>query len=209
MDRCAVSLTPHQQELIRDLAELLAADGFALAGAGGLIDSGIIDRPTRDIDLFTNLSVDLLAVIDRMVDGLRASGRVVEVHQSTEHFGRLTVDGVEVDLGRNWRAADAVVSALGPRLSTEDLVAGKMSALASRLENRDVVDVARLAEQFDFAEMVSWAMKADDGFDLAMVADMVRQQRFRPQGRFDEPDFAAARTAVLEAIERLLTGDHP
>lgn len=204
-----MSLTPLQRELIVELADLLSESGFALAGAGGLIDSGVIDRPTRDIDFFTNQGVDLIAVVDLVVERLKSNRRSVEVHQATEHFGRLTVDGVEVDLGRNWRASEPVDTSLGPRLSIEDLVAGKMSALASRLENRDVMDVAVLAARFDFVEMVTWAKEADDGFDLAMVSDMVRQQRFRPQSRFEQSAFEAARTTVLAAIGQLLEDEHP
>jgi hypothetical protein len=45
-------LTPLQVRLAGIVTALPKADGFALAGAGGLLVHGLIDRTTRDLDYF-------------------------------------------------------------------------------------------------------------------------------------------------------------
>ncbi len=46
-------LTPLQTRIAELVTGLSEASGFALAGAGGLLARGLIDRPTRDLDYFT------------------------------------------------------------------------------------------------------------------------------------------------------------
>jgi hypothetical protein len=46
-------LTPLQERLAGIVRELPEAAGFALAGAGGLLVRGLIERPTLDLDYFT------------------------------------------------------------------------------------------------------------------------------------------------------------
>lgn len=48
--RLAVLLTPLQERIAEIVIGLPEARGFALAGAGGLLVRGLIDRQTRDLD---------------------------------------------------------------------------------------------------------------------------------------------------------------
>jgi hypothetical protein len=46
-------LTPLQERIAEIVSGLPEARGFALAGGGGLLVRGLIDRQTRDLDYFT------------------------------------------------------------------------------------------------------------------------------------------------------------
>lgn len=55
------SMSQERSELDREVAAqrevariaLAAVDGFALAGSGAIREHGVIERPTEDVDLFT------------------------------------------------------------------------------------------------------------------------------------------------------------
>jgi hypothetical protein len=47
------ALTAFQVEVAQIFFSLPAAEGFLLAGGAALIAHGLIDRPTRDLDVFT------------------------------------------------------------------------------------------------------------------------------------------------------------
>ncbi len=134
-----------QREVTR--IALAGVDGFALAGSGAIREHGLIDRPTEDVDLFTNRQ-DLAAfgtAVDQVAANLRRCGfEVVETRRAPQ-FARLhvaTSDGLplDVDLGVDWRQDEPVRLDVGPVLSLADAVGGKVGALYSRGEVRDYLD---------------------------------------------------------------------
>ena len=60
-------------ELQREVATIAlraaARNGFALAGGNALIAHGIIDRPTDDVDLFSNEETGVAAAADAVESG--------------------------------------------------------------------------------------------------------------------------------------------
>lgn len=123
--------------------------GFVLAGGNALAAHAISDRPTRDVDLFTDQSDPVLfrEGVDRMVAALEEQGARVESLVSESTFARLvvTVDGADVllELARDYRAYPAVLLDVGPVLDPRDALANKLSALVDRAAERDFVDVYR------------------------------------------------------------------
>lgn len=169
-----------QREVTR--VALRGLDGFALAGSGAVREHGLIGRPTEDVDLFTD-SLDVARFdVDagRVVDRLRAVGYTVEPVQVMPRFARLSVtssDGrhLEVDLGVDWRHDEPVRLDVGPVLSLADAVGNKVSALYSRAEARDYLDVdaIRASGRFSDAELVDAAAERDAGFDIDMFASQL------------------------------------
>lgn len=123
--------------------------GFVLAGGNALTAHAISNRPTRDVDLFTDQSDPELfrEGVDRMVAALEEQGARVESLVSESTFARLvvTVDGADVllELARDYRAYPAVLLDVGPVLDPRDALANKLSALVDRAAERDFVDVYR------------------------------------------------------------------
>src|SRR5438046_9059191 len=60
-----------------------ARHGFALAGGKALIAHGIIDRPTQDVDLFSNQEMGVAAAAQAVEDALRKAGFQAERRDTT------------------------------------------------------------------------------------------------------------------------------
>ncbi len=65
-------------ELQREVATIAlraaARHGFALAGGNALIAHGVIDRPTEDVDLFSDQETGVTAAARAVEDALREAG---------------------------------------------------------------------------------------------------------------------------------------
>lgn len=175
-----------QREVTRIALSGIAGFGFALAGSGAIRKHGVIDRPTEDVDLFTTTRdpVEFVRAVERVSKDLRERGyEVGEVRRAT-WFTRLRVraaDGtrLEVDLGVDWRKSAPVVLGVGPVLSVEDAVGSKVSALYSRGEPRDYLDVDAIRRwgQFTDEELVNAVTERDPGFGTGMFAQQLEAVR--------------------------------
>lgn len=183
------------EELQRDVtrAALRALDGtsFALAGSGAIREHGIIDRPTQDVDLFTS-DVDPAhfdAAVNSVIEELRSSGHMVDERRRVERFAQLhvtTTEGcfVEIDMGVDSREEEPAMLAVGPVLSLDDAVGNKVSALYSRAEDRDYLDVDSIRQSGKFAdtELIAAARDRDLGFEVPMfITQLDGAQKLRPE----------------------------
>ena len=169
-----------QREVVR--IALAGVAGFALAGSGAIREHGMIERPTEDVDLFTtNQDVTAFsAAVDQVTDQLRGSGYQVNQSRRAAQFARLhvaTKDGLQldVDLGVDWRQDDPVFLSVGPVLSVADAVGNKVSALYSRGEARDYLDVdaIRASGRFSDDQLVTAAAERDAGFEVGVFAQQL------------------------------------
>ncbi|MET4783435.1 nucleotidyl transferase AbiEii/AbiGii toxin family protein [Glaciihabitans sp. UYNi722] len=198
------------EELQRELTTvaLTALDGraFALAGSGAIREHGMVDRLTHDVDLFTN-DLDPAAfegAVDQLTNELQRVGHGVEEVRRSAQFAQLritTPEGriVDMDLAVDWRENDPVIFSVGPVLSVEDAVGGKVSALYTRNEARDYIDVdsIRASGRFTDAELMSAARERDAGFEVGMFAQQLDQvQRIDPR-RFEEYGVDAVQLAAI------------
>lgn len=174
--------TDAQREVTRIALASVERAGFALAGSGAIREHGVTERPTEDVDLFTaNLDPEAFErAVDRVQTDLRAAGYEVDEARRVPQFARLnvrTADGLEldVDMGVDWREYDPVTLDVGPVLSLRDAVGNKVSALYSRGEARDYLDLdaIRGSGQFSDDELVAAAAERDAGFDTAMFAQQL------------------------------------
>ena len=165
-------LTGLQQRLLTVVDELPEAEGFALAGAGGLLVHGLIERPTRDLVLFAGPrqqpAVAVLA--DALQRRLEREGLVVSRRRDLPGFVRLDVtdpDGqvCEVDLATDFRARDPQRTELGWTLAVEELAANKVLAVFARAEARDFLDLAALTRRYPFLRLYEIAAEKDTGLD--------------------------------------------
>lgn len=169
--------------------------GFALAGGYAVQVHGILHRPSEDIDLFTawERRGEFTTAVDAVVGAYREHGYAVEVTQRFDTFARLAVtdpaqpgDTYKVELAANWRALPPVAMAIGPVLHADDVVAGKMSALFTRAEPRDFLDVdaAVTSHRYSRERLCELAEQADAGFDRRILADLFRILDRYPDRRF-------------------------
>jgi hypothetical protein len=169
--------------------------GFALGGGNALIAHGLITRPTQDVDLFTNEETGVGAAADPVEAALQAAGFEAQREDKTaglsdlfegmgegmgEGLAEWTVtapDGARMMLQMAYfdRAAQPVTMDFGPVLNLEDVVGGKVCALASRAEPRDYIDTAAALRHYSMEDVIGFARRLDPGLEDRDFADAARR----------------------------------
>jgi nucleotidyltransferase AbiEii toxin of type IV toxin-antitoxin system len=187
--------------------------GFALGGGNALIAHGIIDRPTEDVDLFTNKDDGVTSAAVAVEAALQAAGLEAERQDKTAGLADV-FDGMGDELaewivtapgGRQMmlqmayfdRDRRPVTMDVGPVLDLEDVVGSKVCALASRVEPRDYVDTAAALERYTVDQLITFAKQLDPGLTDREFADAGRQLDRMPDGVFARYGLAAAAVAKL------------
>jgi len=178
-------LTPLQERIAEIVNGLPEAEGFALAGAGGLLARGLIERSTRDLDYFTVPGEE--EALSALRDALEEAFDRAELDHSRQRdlstFARIEVsdgdDRCEIDLAIDYRALPVEPSIYGPTLALEELAANKVLALFDRAEARDFLDLVALTRHFEMESLLVLAAEKDTGFDVAgFVAALSTLERF-------------------------------
>jgi Nucleotidyl transferase AbiEii toxin, Type IV TA system len=181
-------VTGLHREVVAVALRAAARYGFALGGGNALIAHGVIDRPTEDVDLFTDRDRGVAAAADAVAAALREAGYTAE--RQDEAVGLAEVfegmgeelaewiitapDGREMMLQMAYfdRGHQPVIMEFGPVLDLEDVLGGKVAALASRAAERDYLDVAAaLARGYSVPQLTGLAVALDPGLTAEDFAD--------------------------------------
>ena len=168
-----------------------APHGFALGGGNALIAHGIIDRFTQDVDVFSDEQGGVEAAADAVEVALREAGFGTERRDKSggladvfygmgEGLAEWIITGPDGDqmmlqMAYFDRARRPVIMAVGPVLDLEDVIGGKVCALASRIEPRDYVDTAAALEHYSVEQMIGFARRLDPGLTDRDFADAVQR----------------------------------
>jgi Nucleotidyl transferase AbiEii toxin, Type IV TA system len=190
-----------------------AAYGFALGGGNALLAHGIISRPTRDVDLFTDQEHGVLAAAGTVEAALRDAGFDTERrHQSAgladvfpgmgEGLAEWVVtapDGAQMMLQMAYfdRGRDPVVMDIGAVLDLEDVAGGKVCALAGRVEPRDYADTAAMLDRFSPRQLLGFARRLDPGLEGRDFADAGQRLDQLPDQVFAAIGLGAEEIAVI------------
>lgn len=163
--------------------------GFALGGGHALIAHGIVDRPTEDIDLFTDTAGGVQPAAGKVARRLADAGLHVEQVAETddlagifEGFERDMVEfvvtrdhhAIRLTLARLGRDRQPVVMDVGPVLHIDDVIGSKVAALVTRAEARDLIDVAAAQRRYTRHDLVRLGRQHDPaltGEDFADAMD--------------------------------------
>jgi hypothetical protein len=164
-----------------------ARHGFALGGGNALIAHGLIDRPTEDVDLFTDEDGGVAAAAGVVEAALRAAGFAAERQDRLADLAEVfygLADGLAewivtapdgrqamLQLARIDRDRRPVTMDVGPVLDLEDVVGSKVCALAGRAEVRDFVDTAAALSRYSVPELIGFARRLDPGLTDEDFAD--------------------------------------
>jgi Nucleotidyl transferase AbiEii toxin, Type IV TA system len=182
-------------ELQREVATIAlraaARHGFALAGGNALIAHGVVNRPTDDVDLFSNQESGVLAAADAVERALCEAGflaerldRMGELEEIFEGAGDGLAEWIiTAPSGRQTmlqmayfdRTRGPVTMDVGPVLDLDDLAGWKLVALVNRAEPRDYVDMAAALEHYTVSELISFAKRLDPGLEDQDFADAARR----------------------------------
>ncbi len=180
-----------QREVASIALRAAARHGFALAGGNALIAHGIIDRPTEDVDLFSDQESGVAAAAQAVEEALREAGFQAERRDVAGGLGDLfegigeglaewiltAPDGQQTMLQMAYfdRTRGPVTMDVGPVLDLEDLAGWKTVALVSRVEPRDFADTAAALQYYTADELISFARRLDPGLESRDFADAGRQ----------------------------------
>jgi nucleotidyltransferase AbiEii toxin of type IV toxin-antitoxin system len=181
-----------------------APHGFALAGGNALMAHGIIDRPTQDVDVFSDEQGAVEAAADAVQGALLGAGFEAERRDDTDGLAEVFYgmgeglaewmvtgpDGEQMMLQLAYfdRARNPVIMDVGPVLDLEDVVGGKVCALASRAEPRDYVDTSAVLGHYTIDQVIGFARRLDPGLtdrdfaDAGQRLDQWGDGVFRPFG---------------------------
>jgi Nucleotidyl transferase AbiEii toxin, Type IV TA system len=182
-------------ELQREVATIAlraaARHGFALAGGNALIAHGVIDRPTHDVDLFSNQETGVAAAADVVEGALREAGFLAERLNSIgelddifEGAGEgiaewiITAPGGQqtmLQMAYFDRTRGPVTMDVGPVLDLDDLAGWKLVALLNRAEPRDYIDTAAALDHYTVSQLIRFAKRLDPGLEDRDFADAGRR----------------------------------
>jgi hypothetical protein len=201
------------EDFYRDVARVALAvatkHGFVLGGGAAWLVTGLVDRPTEDVDLFTDTAGGVRAAAGEVTAALARAGYRVVREEGDELFAGMDDDlrefvvagpdrALRLTLCRLDRRRAPVVMDLGPVMHLDDLVATKVAALVNRREVRDYIDVAAALDRYPLPRVLELAAAADPALDPADVADAGRYLDRIDDARFalygmDAPEIAALR----------------
>jgi hypothetical protein len=204
-------------ELQREVATIAlrtaARHGFALAGGNALIAHGIVDRPTDDVDLFSDQETAVTAAADAVQAALREAGFEAERRDQTGGLEEIfygmgeglaewiiTAPGGQqtmLQMAYFDRTRGPVTMDVGPVLDLEDLAGSKVCALASRVEPRDYIDTAAALQRYSAGQLISFARRLDPGLEDRDFADAGAQLDRMPDGVFTRYGLTPADVARL------------
>jgi len=213
------------EDFYRDVARvaLTVAEkhGFVLGGGVAWLVNGLVDRPTEDVDLFTDTAGGVAAAAGEVMAALTAAGYRVAREEGDELFAGMAEDlqefvvsaggrALRLTLCRLDRQRAPVVMELGPVMHLDDLIATKVAALVNRREVRDYIDVAAALEIYPLEHILELARRADPAIDPDDIVDAGRYLDRLDDARFalyglDAPQITELRDR-LAAWPRDLTG---
>jgi hypothetical protein len=202
-----------QREVATIALRVAARYGFALAGGNALMAHGVIDRPTEDVDLFSDQETGVAAAADAVEAALRAAGFTAERQNGADDLGDLfeglgeglaewlvtSPQGQQTMLQMAYfdRVHGPVTMGVGPVLDIEDLAGWKTVALVSRVEPRDYVDIAAALDHYSIDQLIGLARQRDSGLEDRDFTDAGRQLDRLPDGLFARYGLAPADVAAL------------
>jgi hypothetical protein len=189
-----------QREVATIALRVAARYGFALAGGNALMAHGVIDRPTEDVDLFSDQETGVAAAADAVEAALLAAGFTAERQGGADDLGDLfeglgeglaewlvtSSQGQQTMLQMAYfdRMRGPVTMDVGPVLDIEDLAGWKTVALVSRVEPRDYVDVAAALDHYTVDQLIGLARQRDPGLEDRDFTDAGRRLDQMPDGVF-------------------------
>jgi hypothetical protein len=165
--------------------------GFALGGSNALIAHGLIQRPTLDVDLFTDQEHGVEAAAGAVEAALAAEGFGVERRDKTAGLSDIfygmgeglaewliTAPGGEqlaLQIAYFDRGNPPVVMEFGPVPGLQDALGGKVAALASRSYERDYWDTSAALQRYTPEQLIGFARRLDPGLQAEDFADAGRR----------------------------------
>jgi hypothetical protein len=220
-----VKLTEPHCRLLADVLAVGAPYPLALAGGDAVRAHGLVDRPSRDVDVATESPAPMEEIASALTSGLEERGWAVRPLGTDPLVARLVVtepstgEGCALQVLKEVLWHPPVVTELGLTVSLEDVVGMKVRALADRGFARDLIDVHAARDRWSHPELEELARRhAGDTFDLTDLqarltgAELIDDSEFAAYGFDAEAIFGLRRWAqewADDIAERLVEAEAP
>jgi hypothetical protein len=202
------------EQVAKVALDVATKHGFVLGGGFAWLVNGLVQRPTEDVDLFTDTAGGVTAAAGEVAQALTEAGYRVVREEGDELFAGMDEDiqeslvaapdrALRLTLCRLDRRRSPVVMELGPVMHLDDLVATKVAALVNRREVRDYIDVAAALERYPMEKIMELAHAADPALEKDDIADAGRYLDRLDDARFalyglTKDDIAALRERLRD-----------
>lgn len=184
------ALTEFQVRVARIFFGLPESAGFLIAGGAALIAHHLINRPTRDLDLFTSPRSSITDAVTAFEAAIAGHGWTIRRVQDHPQFACSSTDPEDliVDIGVDAAPQRTpTICLLGPSYDPLELAARKLLALFDRAEARDFTDVHALVNLYGTDTVLATAQSIDPGLTPDRLAEALASiHRFTP-GDFPIP----------------------
>ncbi|WP_327027822.1 nucleotidyl transferase AbiEii/AbiGii toxin family protein [Micromonospora sp. NBC_01740] len=190
---------PEHVEVARVALSVAKQHGLALGGGLALLLHGVVDRPTEDVDAFTDRADGVAAATEAVETALLEAGfqvsRVADdselsavIYGFDDHMTEWEIQRsnkmVRLSLSCQARLHAPVVMDVGPVMDLADLLAWKVTALVGRARERDYVDVAAVLDRYTPAQLLAMARRVDPGLEAEDVPVVGRRLDRMPDEAF-------------------------
>ncbi|VTR76045.1 nucleotidyl transferase AbiEii/AbiGii toxin family protein [Cellulomonas hominis] len=189
-------MLPFHERLARIGLEATEQYGFVLAGGYAVAANGMGDRLSEDVDLFTNRQSpdDFAKAVDALKEAYDRHGLQVDVVRDGPTFLDVVVsdartgDSSSIQLGLDYREHAPARLEIGPVLDVQDAVANKVTALYSRGETRDYIDVDLVVQSGRFTR--AKVLELGDAREVEPMDRAMLAARFQQAATHTERQFA-------------------
>lgn len=156
-----MNLNDLHRRLLQDVLEIGNALPLVITGGYAVQAHRIVDRFSRDIDMATDSTVAMDAIVATVVEGLTGRGWHVEVIGVDPHGARMMTtdpgsgEQCELDVLRESFSRPPEMTPYGPVLALDDVIGTKVRALAGRGLPRDLIDIHAASRLRTTAELES------------------------------------------------------
>jgi len=186
-----MNMSDLHRRLLQDVLEVGNDLPFVITGGYAVQAHGIVERPSRDIDVATDSSIPMEILASRLIEGLTERGWKVHVIGIEPVSARFMVtdpelgQDCEVDIlkeGFTWPPID---TPYGPVLSLDEVIGTKVRALADRGYARDLIDIHAASRLRSRGELESLGRRlAWDEFSLEGLAARLSSAEWRADEEF-------------------------
>ena len=189
-----MNLNDLHRRLLQDVLEIGNTFPLVITGGYAVQAHRIVDRFSRDIDMATDSTATMEAIVATVVDGLTDRAWRVEVIGIDHHGARMMTtdqesgEQCELDILRESFSRPPETTPYGPVLALDDVIGTKVRALAGRGLPRDLIDIHAASQLRTITELEALGRRHawEDGFNL-------EELKFRLDGAdwYDDEAFAA------------------
>jgi predicted nucleotidyltransferase component of viral defense system len=195
-----MNLNDLHRRLLQDVLEIGNALPLVITGGYAVQAHRLVDRFSRDIDMATDSTLMMEAIVTAVVDGLTGRDWQVEVIGVDHHGARMMATDpgsggqCELDILRESFSRPPVTTPYGPVLALDDVIGTKVRALAGRGLPRDLIDIHAASRLRTMTELEALGRRHawEDEFSLEDLkfrldgADWYDDQAFAEYGLTDE-----------------------